>query len=142
MFELVQALSFILKKQFSVFGQNLPKVGVFGSAQKKWTSPLNSACSNQPRWQILSETDNFDFLNHIFQKSLFPHKAGQNGHYHKIQHIRISLGTNFHLKLTFLILDQIYPKRIFPVGNKTNGFDHPLRIRISLHLSFILNRQL
>ena len=45
-FELVFESSFALNKQFWISGPNLTKKDIYGQTQKKWTSSLNSACSN------------------------------------------------------------------------------------------------
>ena len=47
----------------SFLSQNLPKNDIYGQKQKNWTSSLNFANSNQSRYQISAETDNFDFLD-------------------------------------------------------------------------------
>ena len=46
-FELVFVANFTLNKQFWIFGPNLPKEDIYGQKQKKWTSSLKSASSNQ-----------------------------------------------------------------------------------------------
>ena len=51
-FKLVQVPSFNSNWQFWFFWPNLPKKGCFWSKTKKWTSPLNSAYSNWPGYQI------------------------------------------------------------------------------------------
>ena len=49
------------------------------------------------------KTENFDFLNQICPKRTFPVEKSKIENHHWILHIRISLGTKFHLKLTSLI---------------------------------------
>ena len=39
---------------FQVFGSNLPKKSTSGLKQKKWTPPLNSACSIYFKWAVLN----------------------------------------------------------------------------------------
>ena len=43
-------------------------------------------------------------------------------HHHWILHVQISIGIKFQPKLT--ILDQIYPKRVFPVENRKSEHPH------------------
>ena len=50
-------------KHFLFFGPDFPKQGIFGSKQKKYTSPSNSAYSKQFRHQVSFETDNFDIMD-------------------------------------------------------------------------------
>ena len=45
-FKVVSVLNFSLNWQFWFFKPNLPKKGIFGHKQKKWTLPLNSTYSN------------------------------------------------------------------------------------------------
>ena len=49
-----------------------PKKRVTHLKQKKWTPPLNSAYWNWSRYQISAWTDNFDILDQICPKSVFP----------------------------------------------------------------------
>ena len=46
--------NFSLNWQFWVFGSNLPKKSTSGLKQKKWTPPLNSACSVYFKWTVLN----------------------------------------------------------------------------------------
>ena len=46
------ATKFPLKLTILIFRANLPKKGISGQKQKKWTSPLNSAYSNWSGYQI------------------------------------------------------------------------------------------
>ena len=39
-----------------------------------------------------------DFLDHIFPKKVFSIQNKTDKHYHRIQHIQLSLGTNFYVK--------------------------------------------
>ena len=81
----------------------MPKKGISNQKQKEWTSPLNSPYSNQCSYQISVSTDNFDFLDQICPKRVFPIKNKKNKHYHWILHVGIRLRTKFQLKVTFLI---------------------------------------
>ena len=49
-------------------------------------------------------TENFDFLDQICPKRVFPVKNRRSWHHHWILRIRISLGINFHLKMAILII--------------------------------------
>ena len=50
---------------------------------------------------------------------MIPVENKKSEQHHWILHIRISLSIKFHLKLKILIfMDQICPKRVFPVENK------------------------
>ena len=51
-FKLVLQPNFSLNWQFWFSGPNLPKKGISSLHQKKWTRPMNSACSNQFTYQI------------------------------------------------------------------------------------------
>ena len=46
--------------------------------------------------------NNFDFSDQICSKRVFPVQSSTNKHYHRIQHIEIRVGTNFHRKQTIL----------------------------------------
>ena len=69
---------FQLKLTIWFAGSNLLKKGIPVLKKKKWTPPLNSAYSNQSRYQISVKTDNFDFLDHISSKGVFPVKNRKN----------------------------------------------------------------
>ena len=57
------------------FGPNLPKKNIFGGKQKKSPSLLNCAYSNQCRYLISGQTDNFDYLYQICpEKGIFGRK--------------------------------------------------------------------
>ena len=51
-FKLVLLPNFSLNWQFCISGPNLPKKDISSLHQKKWTPPINSACSNQFTYQI------------------------------------------------------------------------------------------
>ena len=71
--------------------------------QKNWTSPLNSAYSNQSRYQLQLKLTILIFWNKFAQKRCFRSKTKKSEHHHWILHIRVSLRTKFQLKLTILI---------------------------------------
>ena len=78
--------------------------------RKKSTSPLNSSYSNNSRYQILLRTNNFKFWPE--QVSLV--KNRKSVHHHWILLFRISLGTQFHLKLKILFfLFNLLKKGVF-----------------------------
>ena len=52
LFKLVFLPNFSFNWQFSFAGPNLLKKGISSLHQKKWTPPINSACSNQFTYQI------------------------------------------------------------------------------------------
>ena len=54
------------------------------------------------KYQILAQTDNFDVLDKICQKRVFPVKNRKSEPHHCVLHIRISLGINLYLNLTTL----------------------------------------
>ena len=62
-FKLVYVPNFSLNLQFSFFGPNLPKKDISSLKQKKKTLPLRSVHSNESRYQISAQTDNFDFFD-------------------------------------------------------------------------------
>ena len=63
---------------------------------------MNSAYSNQSRYQISALTDNVDqTLTKLAQKGYFPHEKTE--HHHLILHIRISPGNQFYFNMTILI---------------------------------------
>ena len=64
---------------------------------------LNSACSNQSSYQILTSTDNFDFFYQICHKRVFLIKNRKNEHHYSILHARINVGTKFQHKVTILM---------------------------------------
>ena len=54
-------------------------------------------------------------------KKAFPVKKRGKEHQHGILHIWNSLSTKFQFKLEIFSFDQIYPKRVFPVENRTSN---------------------
>ena len=95
-FKLAQVPNFVLKLT------QKPK-RVFPIFLKKRKLPLNSTYSNQSRFEISASTNNFDFWKKFQKKRILPVENRKNEHHHRILHIRISLDTNFQLKLTILI---------------------------------------
>ena len=139
-FELVSVTNFSFNWQFWLFGPNLPKKGISTQKQKKWTASLNSACSNYCRHQISASTDNFDFSDQIYPKTIFPLKNKKREQYHWILHIRISPGTKISASTdNFEFFDQIFPKRVFSVKNKIIEHHHwILHVWISVGIKFQL----
>ena len=84
---------FQLKLTIWFAGSNLLKKGIPVLKKKKWTPPLNSAYSNQSRYQISVKTDNFDFLDHISSKGVFPVKNRKN------MVVRVSMVVTYYIKL-------------------------------------------
>ena len=82
------------------FWTKFAQKGYFRPKKKKWTSLLNFVSSNYSRYQILAETDHFDFLDQICSKSIFSviHKKSEYPHW--ILDTGISLVTKFHFKQT------------------------------------------
>ena len=70
---------------------------------EKWTSLLNYPDSNYSKYQVSAKTDNFDFVDQIYPKRVFPVLNSKCEHHYCILRIRINLGTKFQLKLTNLI---------------------------------------
>ena len=85
----------IVWKWFWCFGPNLPKKGISGLEQGKWTPSLNSAYLNQFRCPISALIDNFNFLDQICPKRVFPAKNRKSEHHHWILHARIRESTKF-----------------------------------------------
>ena len=77
------------------------------------------------------------FGPHLTKKGISNCKH-KSEHHLWILHIWISLSTKFYVKLTVLIfLDQIFPKRLFPVERGRSEHHHEiLHIRISLGAKF------
>lgn len=57
---------------FTFFGQVFPQKVIFDQKRKKWASTLGFAYSNYSGHQILTYTNNFDFLRQICPKKAFP----------------------------------------------------------------------
>ena len=73
------------------------------------------------------------FIKNLFLLKLWPHL--------RIQHVGISLGTNFHLKRSFGFLNQICQKMVIPFQNKANEDHHRiLHFWISLSTKFHLKQ--
>ena len=109
-YKLVQVPNLSLNWQLWVFGSNLLKKGISGFKQKKWKSPLNSAYSNNSRYQISVQTDNFESLEQIWLKKAFLAQNRKDEHQHSILHIQISLSIKFHF-IQFWILGPNLPKK-------------------------------
>ena len=101
-FKLVWVSSFTLSWSFWFFGPNCPKQGISGWKQKKWTSLLNSAYLNEFKYRVSPWTGNFNFLEQICPKGIFPIKNRKIEHQHWIKHIQIRLGTKFQFQLIIL----------------------------------------
>ena len=54
-------------------------------------------------YQISLWTNNFEFLDQVCPKKVFPVKNRESEYHHWILHFRINLSTKFQLKLTILI---------------------------------------
>ena len=77
--------------------------------------------------------DNFDFLDQICPKRVFPVKNRKSEHHQWISHIRISVGTRFQLKLKILFFGPKLPKK--DNSNQIQKIEHHhciLLIQISL----------
>ena len=64
---------------------------------------LNSAFSTWSSYQILTSTDNFDFFDQIYPKTVFPIKNRKNENDYLMLHARINVGTKFQHSVTILI---------------------------------------
>ena len=88
-------------------------------------------------------TDNFNFLEQICLKRVFPVQSKTNEYHHQTQHISISLDTKFTLKHATLFLDQICPKRVISGSRKkseSKHYQHIPHIRISADVTFHLKQ--
>ena len=70
-FELVEVPNFGINWKFWFFGTNLSKKGISSWKWNNWTSPLHSACSNYPEYQIPLYTNKFEFWDQICPKRVF-----------------------------------------------------------------------
>ena len=59
-----------------------------GLKEKKQIAPLNFACSTLSKYQILVQTGNFDLLDQILLKRVFPSEKGKSEQHHRILDIR------------------------------------------------------
>ena len=75
MFKLVKVPNLSLYWQFWIFGPNLLKKGISSQEQKKWTSPLNSACSNYQGTKFQLRLKILFFWSKFVQKGYFWSKA-------------------------------------------------------------------
>ena len=117
---------------------NLRKTEISGRKQKKWISPLHSACSNY--WIPNSPyKKNFEFWDQISPKKVLSVKNEKSVHYHWTLHIRNSLGTKFQLKLTTLSFWKKLPKKSI---SRQKNVHHLwiLHIRNSLGAKFHCNQ--
>lgn len=98
-FILVLSNNFYHKQAIMNFWEkNLPKKGISSQEEKIWTWTLNSAYLNRSRYQVSSQNRQFwSILIFLVQKKSQHHHCC-----HRIQHIRFSLCTKFHLKQTIL----------------------------------------
>ena len=103
MFELASAPSFILNRQFWIFGQNLPTKRISRSKQDKWTLPPNSDSGVSVGTKFHLKQTVLIVWSKFTPKRVFPVQSNINEHYHQTRHIQITLGTNFHLKHTIFI---------------------------------------
>ena len=85
-------------------------------------------------------TDNFDFLDQICPKGIFPVQNKKSEHHQWTFHIQISLATKFQLKLTILFFwTKFWPKNcIFDLKWKSEHHHWILHIWISLGIKFQL----
>ena len=86
-----------------IFWNKLSQTEYSRPKTKKWTSRLNSAYLNLFNYRVLPWTDNFNFLDQICPKSVFPIKSRKSGYHHWILHVRISVGNNFQFRLIIFI---------------------------------------
>ena len=98
-FILVLSNNFYHKQAIMNFWEkNLPKKGISSQEEKIWTWTLNSAYLNRSRYQVSSQNRQFwSILIFLVQKKSQHHHCC-----HRIQHIRFSLCTKFHLKQIIL----------------------------------------
>ena len=112
-----------LTNNFDFLKQNSASKGTSKRKEKKWTSPLNSSSSNRSRYQILLWI-------------LWPNLSKTCTSGQKQKKFRIS---NFECYWKFWFLDQIYPKKVFPVENGKREHRHwILHIQNSLGTEFQL----
>ena len=91
--QIIQGMKFQLKLTILIFWNKFAQKGYFQSKKwKKWASPLNSVYSKYYSYQISASTDNFDILDQIFQKRIFPVRKG------KIALVRASLVVTYYIK--------------------------------------------
>ena len=79
-------------------GSNLPKKSIYDQKPKNWISPLNLGYSNQSRYHILAETNNFYFSGPNLTKKKVVFFLKQKKETLLNSAIHISLGTKFHFK--------------------------------------------
>ena len=121
-FKIVKVPHLSLSWQFWFFVPNLPEKSISSLKNIKWTTPLNSVCSNQSRYQMSLSTNNFD---QICPKRIFLVKIRESEHRHWILHIRINQSTAFQLKLTILIL-------WFPISKKKKKKKEEFHLNITI----------
>ena len=118
-----------------IFWTKFTQKGHFHSKTKKVNSITGFCMFELLQVQISASTDNFDFLDQIYPKAIFPLKNKKREQYHWILHIRISPGTKISASTDNSdFLDEICPKRVFPIKNRKNGHHHWIlhaRIRVS-----------
>ena len=118
-FELNVVLNFTLKKQFWIFGQNLPRKCFSDLKQKKWKLPSNSAyiqISLATKFQL--KLTGLIFLTKFSQKSYFRSKSEKLNMTMEFCILELVKVPNFSLNCQFEILDQIFLFFCLPVKAK------------------------
>ena len=139
-FEWVEEQNLILNRQIWYFEPNLLKMCISCSKRAcerhHWIQHIGVSLG--PRFHL--KQDNYDFLDHLWLKNLFPIQNKANEHRHQIQLIWISLGSDFDLKQIHLIVCITFTKKnVFPVQSRTNKHHHQMQhIWISLGIKFHL----
>ena len=96
------SINFYLNLTILIVWTKLAQKGISGQKRKRWTSLSNSTYLKRDSHQILTLSVNFDFLDHICPKRVFPIKSRKIEHHHWILHIRINVGIKFQVKLILL----------------------------------------
>ena len=91
-FELIYLPNFILIWRFWVFGPSFPKKDISSEKQKKWTSQLSSAYSNQSWCQISAYTGKLFFWPKF-------RKKGISGRKRKKALVRTSMIVTYYIEL-------------------------------------------
>ena len=91
--------------------------------------------------QVSSQTNNFDFSDQIFPERVFSVQSRNSGNYHRIQDIRISLDSKFHLKQTILIFWINFAQTVFSEQIRKSEHHHRIQhIRIISDAKFQLTQ--
>ena len=69
---LILGTKFQLKMTILIFWTKFVQKGISGQKQKMWTAAWNSTYLNLPKYQISALPANFEFLDPIYPKSVFP----------------------------------------------------------------------